>query len=210
MLSELAALYRQLSGGTEPELPRGVKSYRGASVDFGVPLDVLTRLRQLSQEHGGSLYMTLLSAFAALLGGRTDHREVAIGSPVSHRPRAELEGLVGYFVNTLVIRLDIAADRPFTELPAQGPAGHRGGPPAQGPALHRTGQRSGAGTRPGALPARGSGPAARPGGPPVSAPVPRAPRPLSVAPPRAMGAFNQMVAATGPHPCCPRRSRVAR
>ncbi|ADI03432.1 putative NRPS [Streptomyces bingchenggensis BCW-1] len=167
VLTELVALYRQLSGGAEPELPglplayadfarwqrqtvgtaeldrqraywrrqldglpaclslrtdrpRGaVKSYRGASVDFGVPLDVLTRLRQLSQEHGGSLYMTLLSAFAVLLGGHTDDREVAIGSPVSHRPRAELEGLVGYFVNTLLIRLDIAPDRPFTELLAQ-------------------------------------------------------------------------------------------
>ncbi|MDX3229223.1 non-ribosomal peptide synthetase [Streptomyces sp. ME19-01-6] len=116
---------RQLDGlpaslSLRTDRPRGaVKSYQGASVDFGVPLDVLTGLQQLSRQHGGSLYMTLLSAFAVLLGGHTDDRELAIGSPVSHRPGAELERLVGYFVNTLVIRLDIAPDRAFTDLLAQ-------------------------------------------------------------------------------------------
>ncbi|WP_327311968.1 non-ribosomal peptide synthetase [Streptomyces sp. NBC_01235] len=98
---------------------RPVKSYQGAKVAFDVPQSVLARLRQLGQEHDGTLYMTLLSAFAVLLGGHADDRELAIGSPVTNRPRAELEQLVGYFVNTVVIRLGVAPDRVFTDLLAQ-------------------------------------------------------------------------------------------
>ncbi|MEU1019721.1 condensation domain-containing protein, partial [Streptomyces sp. NPDC005898] len=98
---------------------RPVKSYRGAKVTFDVPQSVLARLRQLGQEHDGTLYMTLLSAFAVLLGDRVDDRELAVGSPVTNRPRTELEQVVGYFVNTVVIRLGIAPDRVFTDLLAQ-------------------------------------------------------------------------------------------
>jgi non-ribosomal peptide synthetase component F len=82
-------------------------------------VDLLAGLRQVSHDRGVTLYMTLLSAFAVLLGGRTTDREVAIGSPVSNRARPELELLVGYFVNTLVMRLDIASDRAFAALLAQ-------------------------------------------------------------------------------------------
>ncbi|MEV5996648.1 amino acid adenylation domain-containing protein [Streptomyces sp. NPDC052115] len=116
---------RQLDGlsactALRTDRPRGpVKSYRGATVDFGVPQSLLTRLRQLGQDHDGTLYMTLLSAFAVLLGGRTDERDLAVGSPVTNRPRAELDRLVGYFVNLVVLRLDVTPDRAFTDLLAQ-------------------------------------------------------------------------------------------
>ncbi|EFL27597.1 amino acid adenylation [Streptomyces himastatinicus ATCC 53653] len=98
---------------------RAVKSYQGASLPFEVGPDVLTGLRKLGRERGATLYMTLLSAFGVLVGGHSDDDELAIGSPVTHRPRAELEHLVGYFVNTLVMRLDVAPDRSFTEVLAR-------------------------------------------------------------------------------------------
>ncbi|WP_341720548.1 amino acid adenylation domain-containing protein [Micromonospora sp. FIMYZ51] len=96
-----------------------VKSYQGAAVQVTVPSGLLERLREASAEHGVSLYHTLLAAYAVLLGGRTRDRELAIGSPVSNRPAAELDGVVGYFVNALVMRLDVSPQRPFTALLAQ-------------------------------------------------------------------------------------------
>ncbi|MFJ9845111.1 amino acid adenylation domain-containing protein [Kitasatospora sp. NPDC101155] len=96
-----------------------VKSYQGAAVEFAVPADLVERLRTLAAQHGASLYMTMLAAYAALLGGRTDDRELAIGSPVTNRPAAELDDVVGYFVNALVMRLDVAPRQAFTALLAQ-------------------------------------------------------------------------------------------
>ncbi|MFG3134321.1 amino acid adenylation domain-containing protein [Streptomyces tendae] len=116
--TRLAGLPPFLSLSTD--YPRAaVKSYQGSSVQVRLPADLLTSLRRFGQNRGVTLYMTLLSAFAALLGGRSIDREVAIGSPVTNRPRPELEQLIGYFVNRLVLRLNVAPERPFTDLLAQ-------------------------------------------------------------------------------------------
>ncbi|MFG3513205.1 amino acid adenylation domain-containing protein [Streptomyces bobili] len=93
-----------------------VKTYQGSSVDLRVSAELLERLGRLSQEQGVTLYMTLLSAFAVLLGGHTDGSELVVGTAVSNRPRAELEGVVGYFVNLVALRLDVPADRSFPEV----------------------------------------------------------------------------------------------
>ncbi|WP_451691152.1 amino acid adenylation domain-containing protein [Streptomyces sparsogenes] len=116
--TRLADLPACLSLRTDyPRCP--VKSYRGSSVDFGVGSDLLTRLRRLGQEHGVTLYMTLLSAFAVLVGGHANDHDLAIGSPVTNRPTAEEERVVGYFVSTLVMRLEVAPERAFTDVLAQ-------------------------------------------------------------------------------------------
>ncbi|WP_031086199.1 non-ribosomal peptide synthetase [Streptomyces sp. NRRL WC-3549] len=96
-----------------------VKTYRGASVDLRVSAELLEGLRRLSQEQGATLYMTLLSAFAVLLGGHTDGGELVVGTAVSNRPRAELERVVGSFVNLVTLRVDVPADRSFPDLLAQ-------------------------------------------------------------------------------------------
>ncbi|MFJ9818692.1 amino acid adenylation domain-containing protein [Streptomyces sp. NPDC101151] len=96
-----------------------VKSHQGAAVRLSVPAGLVEQLRKLAAEHGASLYMTLLAAYAALLGSRSDDHELAIGSPVTNRPAAELEELVGYFVNALVLRLEVAPRRTFGELLGQ-------------------------------------------------------------------------------------------
>ncbi|WP_215544466.1 non-ribosomal peptide synthetase [Amycolatopsis sp. CA-230715] len=116
--TRLAGLPECLSLRTDHPRPE-VKSYQGSSVELRFPGDLPDRLKQLSQDRGATLYMTLLSAFAVLLGGRCADREVAIGSPVTNRPRIELEQLIGYFVNRLVIRLDVAPEQTFTELLAR-------------------------------------------------------------------------------------------
>ncbi|MCX4750084.1 amino acid adenylation domain-containing protein [Kitasatospora sp. NBC_01287] len=116
---------RQLAGlpacsSLRTDYPRGpVRSYQGASVEFEIPLDLLTRIRALSQEEGVTLYTALLSAYAVLLGGYTRDRELAIGTPVANRPGPELEHVVGMFVSELVMRLDVTRDRAFTAVLAQ-------------------------------------------------------------------------------------------
>ncbi|WIM94380.1 amino acid adenylation domain-containing protein [Actinoplanes oblitus] len=96
-----------------------IRSYVGATVPVRVGAGLLDRLRALGQERGATLYMTLLSGFATLLGGITADREVLIGSPVTNRSRPELEELVGYFVNTVPMRLDISPELSFGALLGQ-------------------------------------------------------------------------------------------
>ncbi|KIG11552.1 Malonyl CoA-acyl carrier protein transacylase [Enhygromyxa salina] len=76
----------------------------------------LDDLRALAKASGATLYMTLLAGFAALLGARVDGRELVIASPVANRPLAELEGVVGYFVNTVALRLSVEPERSFAAL----------------------------------------------------------------------------------------------
>src|SRR5687768_3771976 len=60
--------------------------------------------------------MTLLSAFAALLGRYSGQQDVAVGAPIANRMRQETEGLIGFFVNTLVTRHDLRGDPRFVDL----------------------------------------------------------------------------------------------
>ncbi len=71
---------------------------------------------RLGRRHGATLYMTLLAAFGVLLSRWADQDELLVGSPVAGRPRRELEGLIGFFVNSVVQRLDITGEPTFGEL----------------------------------------------------------------------------------------------
>ncbi len=68
---------------------------------------------------GTTLFMTLLSAFSVLLHRYTGQTDILIGTPVANRARAELESLIGFFINTLVLRAQLADDLPFVELMAR-------------------------------------------------------------------------------------------
>ncbi|MBV9108923.1 MAG: amino acid adenylation domain-containing protein, partial [Gemmatimonadetes bacterium] len=74
------------------------------------------RLRQIGREHGATLFMVLLAAWQALLARHTGQEDVVVGSPITGRHRAETEGLVGFFVNTLALRTDLSGDPGFREL----------------------------------------------------------------------------------------------
>jgi amino acid adenylation domain-containing protein len=73
-------------------------------------------LKTLSQQHGVTLFMTLLAAFQTLLHRYTGQDDIAVGSLIANRDRIELEGLIGFFVNTLVLRTDLSDDPSFREL----------------------------------------------------------------------------------------------
>src|SRR5262249_49824563 len=73
-------------------------------------------LSQLNQVTGVTLYMTLLATYQVLLARYTGQHDIVVGSPIANRTRHELEGLIGFFVNSLVLRVDLADDPPFQEL----------------------------------------------------------------------------------------------
>ncbi|MBD8529926.1 non-ribosomal peptide synthetase [Massilia sp. CFBP 13647] len=85
-----------------------VQSYRGGSVGFALTAELSARLRAFARRHDATLFMTLFAGLAILLYRLGGQRQFAIGTPVANRNRAELEGLIGFFVNTLALpaRLD--------------------------------------------------------------------------------------------------------
>jgi amino acid adenylation domain-containing protein len=92
-----------------------VLSYRGAFQDVTLPRALVASLRTLSQREGVTLFMTLLAAFAVLLQRYTSQHDVVVGTYVAGRERTELEGLIGFFVNSLVLRVDLAGEPGFRE-----------------------------------------------------------------------------------------------
>ena len=119
--AQLAYWRRQLTGlpilNLPTDHPRSViQTYRGAMESLLLPASLTDSLKELSQRHGVTLFMTLLAAFQTLLMRYTGQEDVTVGSPVANRGRAELEGLLGFFVNTLALRTDLNGDPTFAEL----------------------------------------------------------------------------------------------
>ncbi len=117
------AYWQQQLRGAPPRLelptdhPRPAQqSSNGARQLFYLPRSLAESLRALSQAHGATLFMTLLAAFDALLYRYTGQTDVVVGSPIANRNRVEIEPLIGFFVNTLALRLDLAGDPTFVEL----------------------------------------------------------------------------------------------
>jgi amino acid adenylation domain-containing protein len=78
--------------------------------------EALVRLREVSRASRATLYMTMLAAFAVLLARSSGRDDVAVGSPIAGRQKAELERLVGLFLNTLVLRIGVRREATFAEL----------------------------------------------------------------------------------------------
>ena len=93
-----------------------IPSFQGGTVPVQIPPEVVTRLRRLAQEQGATLFMVALAGFSALLSRYSGQDEVVIGSPVAGRTRSDTEGLIGFFVNTIVLRCDLRGDPTFREL----------------------------------------------------------------------------------------------
>jgi amino acid adenylation domain-containing protein len=111
-----------------------VQSYRGARQSFLLPKALSEALKTLSRQEAATLFMTLLAAFKTLLHRHTGRDDIVVGSPIAGRSRVETEGLVGFFVNNLVLRTDLAGDPSFREMlgrvreTALGADGHQGLP----------------------------------------------------------------------------------
>ncbi|GHJ11330.1 hypothetical protein TPA0907_56970 [Micromonospora humidisoli] len=91
-------------------------SFSGAELSFTVPSPLAGRLRAFATELGATMFMVLLAGFTAQLARYAGTTDVVIGSPVAGRHRVEVEPLIGFFVNNLVLRTDLAGDPSFTEL----------------------------------------------------------------------------------------------
>ncbi|MBD1861335.1 MULTISPECIES: non-ribosomal peptide synthetase [Trichocoleus] len=92
------------------------QSYKGAIAPLALSHQLTQALEELSQQAGTTLFMTLLAAFQALLFRYTGQTNVAVGSPIANRNRSEIEGLIGFFVNSLVLRTDLSGNPTFREL----------------------------------------------------------------------------------------------
>ncbi len=92
------------------------QDYAGGYVGLVLEQRLTEDLKALSRRHGTTLYMTLLSGWAALLGRLSGQPDVVIGTPVANRGRLEIEGLIGFFVNTLALRLDVSGSPTVVEL----------------------------------------------------------------------------------------------
>ncbi|MGH7926234.1 MAG: condensation domain-containing protein, partial [Candidatus Binatia bacterium] len=90
-----------------------VQSYRGARLSFALSKELTQGLKALSQKEGVTLFMTLLAAFQTLLCRWTGQEDIVVGSPIANRSRTELEGLIGFFANTLVLRTNLSGNPSF-------------------------------------------------------------------------------------------------
>ena len=115
--------WRRQLGGELPVLnlptdkPRPeVQSFCGSSQSLQLPVRLAQALNTLSKREGVTLFMLLLAAFKALLSRYTEQSDIVIGSPIANRNRVELEGLIGFFVNTLALRTDLSGNPPFRAL----------------------------------------------------------------------------------------------
>jgi len=93
--------------------------FEGAGRVAILPRELLEGIKRLGREHDATLYMTLLAAFATLLGRYSGQDDVVVGSPIAGRSQSETEGVVGYFANTLVLRTRLDGDPSFAELLAR-------------------------------------------------------------------------------------------
>jgi amino acid adenylation domain-containing protein/non-ribosomal peptide synthase protein (TIGR01720 family) len=96
-----------------------VASPHGARVDVAWPADLQQRVRQLAAESGVTTFMVMQAALAVLLGKVSANSDVAVGFPIAGRNDPALDDLVGFFINTLVLRVDLGGDPTVSELLAQ-------------------------------------------------------------------------------------------
>ncbi|HUC10574.1 MAG TPA: amino acid adenylation domain-containing protein [Stellaceae bacterium] len=93
-----------------------VHTFRGGQVPLRFDPDLSEQLRVFSRNNGVTLFMTLLAGFTALLARYTQQDDILVGTPIANRSRAEIEPLIGFFVNMLVLRTDFSDDPDFREL----------------------------------------------------------------------------------------------
>jgi amino acid adenylation domain-containing protein len=115
---ELAGAVSTLDLPTDRPRP-AVPSRRGSVRRFTVPAEIATALVELSRREGATLFMTLLAALDVLFFRSTGQDDLSVGTPVANRGRAETEGLIGFFLNTLVLRARVDGDMPFRALLAR-------------------------------------------------------------------------------------------
>jgi FkbM family methyltransferase len=120
--AQLSYWRRQLAGAppvqelpTDRPRPKS-QTYSGATHVLRVPLHTTEAVKALGRGESASLFMTLLTAFKVLIRHHTGEENVVVGTDVANRNRADIEGLIGFFINQLVLHTNISGDPTFREL----------------------------------------------------------------------------------------------
>ncbi|MCA1453647.1 amino acid adenylation domain-containing protein [Bradyrhizobium sp. BRP22] len=87
-----------------------IRSLSGASLPVEIDADLAMGIRRLGQRHGTTTFMVMLAAWAAVLSRLSGQSDLVIGTPIANRDRRKVEGLVGFFVNMLALRLDLSGE----------------------------------------------------------------------------------------------------
>jgi hypothetical protein len=126
VLAAQLTYWRRKLAGAPPQLrlptdrPRSaVQTTRGATLPFRVAAPLVASLRTLCRQEGATLFMVLLTGFKVLLRAHTGQDDVVVGTGIANRSRRELEGLFGFFVNSLVLRTALGGDPTIRELLAR-------------------------------------------------------------------------------------------
>ncbi|WP_188316811.1 non-ribosomal peptide synthetase [Solihabitans fulvus] len=117
---ELDFWRQELAGLPQLELPTDrprppERDPRGELVPFTIPAALASAVTALGQQHQATPFMTLLTAFGALLGRHSGQWDLGVGVPVAGRSRPELEHVVGFFLNSLVVRCRLDGDPAFAD-----------------------------------------------------------------------------------------------
>src|ERR1700728_599689 len=125
-LSSQLAWWREQLAGTPGvlELPTdyprpAIQSFRGATLSLDLDSELTAQLQALCHREGVTLFMLLLAAFQLLLARYSGQQDIVVGSPIAGRTRAELEGLLGCFVNVLLLRTQVPGHLSFRQLLAR-------------------------------------------------------------------------------------------
>ncbi len=125
-IQTLLTYWKQQLGGKLPVLnlptdrPRSpIQTFIGDRAKLTLSPALTAGLKKLSHQQGVTLFMTLLAAFKTLLYRYTGQTDILVGSPIASRNRTEIEALIGFFVNVLVLRTNLAGEPSFRELLAK-------------------------------------------------------------------------------------------
>src|SRR5471032_255133 len=120
------AYWQALLGGEQPVLelpldhPRPAQqSHRGASLQVDLPPALVSGIKRLAQQEGATPFMLLLAAFQTLLYRYSGQSDIRVGVPIANRNRVETERLIGFFVNTQVLKAEVNPQQRFSELLAE-------------------------------------------------------------------------------------------
>ena len=123
VLQKQLNFWKELLAAAPPllELPTdrprpSIQTFAGSFVEFPLDRGLSQQLNRLSQQSSATLFMTMFAAFATLLSRYSGQDDIVIGSPIANRNRSEVEPLIGFFVNTLALRVKLQENPTFCEL----------------------------------------------------------------------------------------------
>jgi len=115
--------WKKVLGGDIPilEMPAdrqrpAISSYRGEKLNITIPESLTVPLTQLTRKAGCTMFMTMLTAFSVLLYRYSGQDDIMMGTPIANRTKPELEKIIGFFANSIIIRCNLAGNPTFRQL----------------------------------------------------------------------------------------------